>query len=88
MGWAGFLDESSHLYMSACPSVGGPVRPSVICFFQMPKMSSFHHENPPGGTTTSLLNVLNLLHVLNVLRALNMLMDPSLACWALFSEML
>ena len=31
------------------------------------------------------LNVLHVLHVLYVLHVLNMLMDASLACWALFS---
>ena len=67
------------------PSVGwsdGPsVRPSVTCFFHMPKMETFLHENHRGSPTSTLLNVLNILNVLNVLK---MPKDPSLACWALF----
>ena len=53
-------------------------------------MSRFLYENHRGSTTSTLLNVLgvlNALHVLNVLyvlHVLNMLMDASLACWALF----
>ena len=50
------------------------------------------YENHWGSPTLTLLNVLgvlgvlnvlNVLHVLHVLRVLNMLMDASLACWAL-----
>ena len=63
----------------------------------MPKMSRFLYENHRGSPTLTLLNVfgvlvvlnvlnlLNVLNVLNVLHVLNMLMDASLACWALFS---
>ena len=59
-------------------------------------MSRFLYENHRGSPTLTLLNVLgvlgvlNALHVLNVLyvvhvvHVLNMLMDASLACWALF----
>ena len=59
-------------------------------------MSRFLYENHRGSPTLILLNVLgvmdvlnvlNALHVLNVLHVLhvlNMLMDASLACWALF----
>ncbi len=53
-------------------------------------MRSFLHEYHRGSLTLNVLGVLNvlyLLHVLNVLNVLNvlsMLMDASLACWALF----
>ena len=56
-------------------------------FFQMPKMSRFLYENHRGSPTLTLLNVLGVLNVLNVFHVLHvliMLMDGSLACWALF----
>ena len=68
---------------------------SVTRFFQTLKMSPFLYENHWSSPTLTLLNVLgvlgvlnvlNVLHVLHVLRVLNMLMDASLACWALFSS--
>ena len=55
-------------------------------------MSRFLYENHRGSPTLTLLNllgvlnalhVLNVLYVLHVLHVLNMLMDASLACWAL-----
>ena len=63
-------------------------------------MSRSLYENHWGSPTLTLLNVLGVLNVLNVLNVLdvlyvlnllhvlhvlNMLMDASLACWALFS---
>ena len=60
-------------------------------------MSRSLYENHWGSPTLTLLNVLGVLgvlnvlnvlcvlHVLHVLHVLNMLMDASLACWALFS---
>ena len=71
---------------------------SVARFFKTPKMSGFLYENHRGSPTlTSLnvlgvlgvlnkLNVLYVLHVLHVLHVLNMLMDASLACWALLED--
>ena len=53
-------------------------------------MSRSLYENHWGSPTLTLLNVLGVLGVLNVLcvlhvlHVLNMLMDASLACWALF----
>ena len=59
-------------------------------------MSRFLYESQWGSPTLTLLNVLgvlgvlnvlnvlNVLYVLHVLHVLNMLMDASLACWALF----
>ena len=56
-------------------------------------MSRFLYENHRGSPTMTLLNVLGVLgvlnglcvlHVLHVLHVLDMLMDASLACWALF----
>ena len=55
-------------------------------------MSGFSYENHRGSPTLTLLNVLgvlgvhNVLNVLHVLHVLLMLMDASLACWALFSS--
>ena len=83
--------------MSVCPSVGWSdgrmdgrmVGPCVTRFFQTPKMSCFLYENHWGSPTLILLNVLgvlNVLYVLNVLHVLHvldMLIDASLACWAL-----
>ncbi len=51
------------------------------------------YGNHRGSPSLTLLNVLDVLGVLNVLKVLNvhvlhvlnMLMDASLACWALFS---
>ena len=60
-------------------------------------MSRFLDENHGGSPTLTLLNVLGVLGVLNVLyvlyvlhmlHVLNMLMDASLACWALFFTVL
>ena len=56
-----FLDASSHLYMSECPSVRRSVRPSVrpcvTRFFYTPKMSRSLYENHWGSPTLTLLNV-------------------------------
>ena len=55
-------------------------------------MSRFLYENHHGSTTLTLLNVrgvlgvLNVLNVLYALHVLDMLMDASLACWALFDS--
>ena len=52
-------------------------------------MSRFLYVNHRGSPTLTLLNVLgllgvlNVLNLLNVLHVLNMLMDASLAYWAL-----
>ena len=60
----------------------------------MLKTSGFLHENHWGSPTLTLLNVLGVLAVLNVLNmlhvlyVLNMLMDASLACWALLKSLL
>ena len=60
-------------------------------------MSRSLYENHWGSPTLTLLNVLGVLgvlnvlcvlHVLHVLHVLNMLMDASLACWALFYDLL
>ena len=57
-------------------------------------MSQSLYENHWDSPTLILINVLGVLNVLNVLyvlyvlhvlHVLNMLMDASLACWALFS---
>ena len=57
-------------------------------------MSRFLYENHRGSPALTVLNVLgvlgvlnalHVLHVLYVLHVLDMLMDASLACWALFS---
>ena len=53
-------------------------------------MSQSLYENHWDSPTLILINVLgvlgvlNVLYVLHVLHVLNMLMDASLACWALF----
>ena len=60
----------------------------------MPKMSRFVYENHRGSPKLTLLNmlgvlnVLNVLNVRNVLNVLNVPMDASLACWALFNQIL
>ena len=63
-------------------------------------MGRFLYENHRGSPTLTLLNVLgvlgmlnvlivlNLLDLLHLLHLLNMLMDASLACWALLRLML
>ena len=47
-------------------------------------MSRFLYENRRSSQTLTLLHVLGVLGVLYVLHVLDMLMDASLACWALF----
>merc|ERR1739838_373349 len=78
--FAAFLDGSTHLYMSECPSVGPSVgrsvRPSVTCYFQMLEMEKSLNENHWGRPTLTLLKVLNVQNVLKVLNVLNVLNMP------------
>ena len=75
-----FLDASSHLYMSVCPSVGPSVRPSV----RRSRVCNAFVKNARKSFISPFLSLpFNALCLFNAFMPFQCHSDASLACWAL-----